>query len=799
MKKENKKLVVIGNGMAGVACVEEILSLDPKRFEIMVIGAEPHLNYNRVLLSQVLTGEKKPEEIRLHSRDWYDENNIKLLTGHAVTKVLRGSKKVITEDNREIPYDNLIFATGAVPIMPKIKGIKKEGVFAFRTLGDSEKIRDYIDADGDVLKKKKAVIIGGGLLGLEAAHSLVKLGLDVTVLHLTDKLMERQLDGVAAELLKKDLEKIGIKVLLNKEVVEVFGGDNVEGLIFKNGGEINADVVVVSIGIMPNARLAKESGVYSERGVVVSDTMQSYDPSVYAVGECIEHRGKTFGLVGPIFEQARVLANHLAGDARLDFKSTETSTRLKVPGIELFSVGNVTRQEGLEALEYKDVSGGVYKLVLLKENTIQGVLMYGNTEEAPELFSCLLTGEDVGERRRGSIFGLREAGGGGTLSVESMADTAIVCGCNGITKGDIVSAIESKGLFTREEVTKETRAGGSCGGCGQLIDELLLSVLGSDFQRSLKPPSLCECTSYGRADIVKNIREKKLFTVGAVMETLGWESVGCDDCRPALNYYLSMVWPLESVEDKSSRLINERMSANIQKDNTFSVVPRIYGGVVTPKELMKISEVAVKYKAKLVKITGGQRLDLVGIKKEDLEDVWKDIGMPSGFAYAKALRTVKTCLGEKFCRFGTQDSLGLGVNMERKFSGLWMPAKVKMGVSGCPRNCAESAIKDIGIVCVSGGYEIYVGGSGGIELKGAKRLCMVETEEDVIEIVSAFLQFYREEANYGERTFKWVRRITMEALRETIEGNLTLRGELSLRLELALSVLKDPWKERVSV
>ncbi|MCK4738534.1 MAG: nitrite reductase large subunit NirB, partial [Deltaproteobacteria bacterium] len=689
--------------------------------------------------------------------------------------------------------------TGAVPIMPKIKGIKKEGVFAFRTLGDSEKIRDYIDADGDVLKKKKAVIIGGGLLGLEAAHSLVKLGLDVTVLHLTDKLMERQLDGVAAELLKKDLEKIGIKVLLNKEVVEVFGGDNVEGLIFKNGGEINADVVVVSIGIMPNARLAKESGVYSERGVVVSDTMQSYDPSVYAVGECIEHRGKTFGLVGPIFEQARVLANHLAGDARLDFKSTETSTRLKVPGIELFSVGNVTRQEGLEALEYKDVSGGVYKLVLLKENTIQGVLMYGNTEEAPELFSCLLTGEDVGERRRGSIFGLREAGGGGTLSVESMADTAIVCGCNGITKGDIVSAIESKGLFTREEVTKETRAGGSCGGCGQLIDELLLSVLGSDFQRSLKPPSLCECTSYGRADIVKNIREKKLFTVGAVMETLGWESVGCDDCRPALNYYLSMVWPLESVEDKSSRLINERMSANIQKDNTFSVVPRIYGGVVTPKELMKISEVAVKYKAKLVKITGGQRLDLVGIKKEDLEDVWKDIGMPSGFAYAKALRTVKTCLGEKFCRFGTQDSLGLGVNMERKFSGLWMPAKVKMGVSGCPRNCAESAIKDIGIVCVSGGYEIYVGGSGGIELKGAKRLCMVETEEDVIEIVSAFLQFYREEANYGERTFKWVRRITMEALRETIEGNLTLRGELSLRLELALSVLKDPWKERVSV
>ncbi len=799
MKKENKKLVVIGNGLAGVACVEEILSLDPKRFEIMVIGAEPHLNYNRVLLSQVLTGEKKPEEIRLHSRDWYDENNIKLLTGHAVTKVLRGSKKVITEDNREIPYDNLIFATGAVPIMPKIKGIKKEGVFAFRTLGDSEKIRDYIDADGDVLKKKKAVIIGGGLLGLEAAHSLVKLGLDVTVLHLTDKLMERQLDGVAAELLKKDLEKIGIKVLLNKEVVEVFGGDNVEGLIFKNGGEINADVVVVSIGIMPNARLAKESGVYSERGVVVSDTMQSYDPSVYAVGECIEHRGKTFGLVGPIFEQARVLANHLAGDARLDFKSTETSTRLKVPGIELFSVGNVTRQEGLEALEYKDVSGGVYKLVLLKENTIQGVLMYGNTEEAPELFSCLLTGEDVGERRRGSIFGLREAGGGGTLSVESMADTAIVCGCNGITKGDIVSAIESKGLFTREEVTKETRAGGSCGGCGQLIDELLLSVLGSHFQRSLKPPSLCECTSYGRADIVKNIREKKLFTVGAVMETLGWESVGCDDCRPALNYYLSMVWPLESVEDKSSRLINERMSANIQKDNTFSVVPRIYGGVVTPKELMKISEVAVKYKAKLVKITGGQRLDLVGIKKEDLEDVWKDIGMPSGFAYAKALRTVKTCLGEKFCRFGTQDSLGLGVNMERKFSGLWMPAKVKMGVSGCPRNCAESAIKDIGIVCVSGGYEIYVGGSGGIELKGAKRLCMVETEEDVIEIVSAFLQFYREEANYGERTFKWVRRITMEALRETIEGNLTLRGELSLRLELALSVLKDPWKERVSV
>ncbi|MFQ5736643.1 MAG: nitrite reductase large subunit NirB [Thermodesulfobacteriota bacterium] len=787
-KTEKKRLVVIGNGMAGTACVEEIIRLDPERYDITVFGAERHPNYNRVLLADVLTGEKTVEEITLHGPGWYAERGIKLHTGRKVESIRRSSRAVVLDDGTESGYDRLVLATGSLPFMLPVEGADREGVVTFRSVEDCERIR------GLVGEGAKAVVIGGGLLGLEAAWALKGLGADVTLVHIMDRLMERQLDATAAGLLRDDLARLGIRVLLGKETVEITGGERAEGVRFKDGTEIEAGLVVMSAGIKPNAALAVLSGIYTERGVVVSDTMQTFDPAVWAVGECVQHRGATFGLVGPVFEQARVLANHLAGDGRMVFTQKPSSTRLKIPSIDLYSAGSID-EEGAEAVEYADMAAGLYKRLIIRDGRLTGIIMYGDTSDGPALFSSLLNEEDVTGRRRHLLFG-----GGAAMdasSVDAMPDDAIVCGCNGVTKKMIVEAITSKGLFTREDVKRETGASGSCGGCAPVVDMILEATLGSSFEGGTQADNICACTKYSRDDVIKNIREKGLKSVSGVMETLGWETVGCEVCRPALNYYVSMVWPGQAQDDGSSRLVNERVHANIQKDGTFSVVPRMYGGAVTPVELKRIADAAVKYGVPLVKVTGGQRIALVGVRKEELADVWRDVGMPSGYAYGKALRTVKTCVGSRFCRYGTQDSLGLGQRMERAFAGLWMPAKVKMGASGCPRNCAEASVKDVGVVGVAGGWEIYAGGCAGVELKGADKLATVKTEEEVLTVAGAFIQLYREEAHYGERTFKWVARTGIAEIRKRVVEDVEGRAALYARLKEAVKASVDPWSERI--
>ncbi len=784
------RLVVIGNGMAGVSCIEEIMRLAPKKYEITLFGKERHPNYNRVFLSSVLTGEKTLEDITLNDFKWYEEQGITLHMGCPVEAIDRGRRLVVGSDGLEVPYDRLILATGSLPFVPPIPGIDKEGVLSFRNIDDCEGLK------GVAGRSKRAVVIGGGLLGLEAARGLMSLGIDVTIVHLMNRLMERQLDEEAAALLREDLEEKGLKILLGKKTTEIIGNGRVEGLSFEDGGSLETDIVVMSAGIRPNMGLAESSGIYCERGIVVSDTMQTYDPSIYAVGECVQHRGATFGLVAPLFDQARVLANHLAGDARLSFESKPVSTKLKVPGIELYSAGSVAGGRGVETIELFDRGLRKYKKLFIRENRIEGVLLYGDTTDGPRLFSHLMEGRDISEKRASILFG-EGVSGKPSAAVEAMSDDTIICGCNGVTKGTIVEAIESKGLFTREDVERETRAATSCGGCGTLVEQILEATLGSDFQGSSEARGICGCTKYTRDDLVKNIRERRLTSVGAVMDVLGWETVGCEKCRPAINYYVAMVWPAKSCDDPTSRIVNERVHANIQKDDTFSVVPRMYGGVTTPDELRRIADVAVKYNVPLVKVTGGQRLDLLGISKQDLPAVWGDLDMPSGYAYGKAMRTVKTCVGSTFCRYGTQDSIGLGVVLEKKFEGLWTPAKVKMGVTGCPRNCAESAIKDVGIIGISGGWEIYVGGCGGTQTRGAELLCTVKTDDEAISITAAFLQYYREEAVYGERTFHFIKRTGLSAVTKKIVENSGAREELVSRLEKAMSVISDPWKARI--
>lgn len=791
MNTEGKtRLVIVGSGMAGTACVEEIIKAAPDKFDITVFGKEPHPNYNRVLLSHVLTGEKTVAEITAHGRDWYEKNNVRLLTDCKVSGIKRAGRRVLSGAAETDGYDKLILATGALPIIPKIPGIDRQGVFTFRDISDCERIRASVN------KGTKTVVIGGGLLGLEAAYAARRLGAEVTVVHLMDRLMERQCDEIAGGLLRAALERMGIRALLGHETVEITGADAVDGLRFKDGTSIDADAVIVSIGIRPNIELAAASGIYCEKGIVVSDTMQTYDPAIYAVGECVQHRGETFGLVGPVFEQARVIANHLAGDARLVFKSRPVSARLKIPEIDLYCAGEVIGGRDTETIEYIDRSAGVYKKAVLKDNRIAGVVMYGDSVLGPRLYASLIEGEDVGARRGALLFGdvaaLKTAS-----SIDDMPNDAIVCGCNGVTKGMIVEAIEKKGLFTRADVARETKASTSCGGCSAVVDRILEATLGSSFQGSPQPTNICACTRYSRDDVIKNIRERRLTSVMAVMETLGWETVGCDTCRPALNYYVSMVWPGTAVDDGTSRLVNERAHANIQKDGTFSVVPRIYGGAVTPGELKKIADCAVKHDVKLVKITGGARIDLIGVSRDDLPAVWRELDMDSGYAYGKALRTVKTCVGSLYCRYGTQDALGLGIEMEKRFAGLWMPAKVKMSVSGCPRNCSESGIKDIGVVGIGGGFEIYTGGCGGIELKAGERLCTVKTPEEVMVMTAAFIQYYREDADYGERTFRWVRRRGMGAIRKAVVEDAASRQAFIERLSEAISAVHDPWRERV--
>ncbi len=784
-------LVVIGTGMAGVNCIEEVMRLDPERYNITVFGKERHPNYNRVLLSSVLTGEKSLEDITLNDFNWYKERGITLHTGCRVKEIARGNRLVIGEDGREVLYDKLILATGSLPFVPPLPGIEKEGVISFRDIDDCEKLKEAAGSG------RRAIVIGGGLLGLEAAQGIMNLGLEVTIVHLMARLMERQLDDEAATLLKEDLEERGMEILLSRETTEITGEDRVEGIRFSDGGHLETDIVVLSAGIKPNIELPLASGIYCERGVVVSDTMQSYDPSIYAVGECIQHRGITFGLVAPLFEQAKVLANHLAGDGRLFFVNKPVSTKLKVPGIDLYSAGNVTSGSGADSIEYSDKGLRVYKKLFVKENRIDGILLYGETSDGPRLFQHLIDEHDIAEKRHSILFG-EGISGKSSASVGALADETIICGCNGITKGMIVEAIETKGLFTREDVERETKAATSCGGCGNLVEQILEATLGTDFQVRREVQSICGCTNYTRDDLLKNIRERELTSVGQVMDALGWETVGCEKCRPAINYYVSMVWPKASEDDPTSRVVNERTHANIQRDNTFSVVPRMYGGVTTPEELKRIAHVAEKYSVPLVKVTGGQRIDLLGIKREDIPGVWCDLDMPSGYAYGKALRTVKTCVGSTFCRYGTQDSINLGITFEKRFEGLWTPAKVKMGVTGCPRNCAESAIKDIGIIGITGGWEIYIGGCGGTRTRGADFLCMVKSDGEAMEIAAAFLQYYREEAHYGERTSPFIQRIGLEAVKGDVVENSTGRKELVLRLNEALTAVTDPWKERVA-
>jgi nitrite reductase (NADH) large subunit len=794
-----QRLVVVGNGMAGMRTVEELLARAPERYDITVIGAEPHPNYNRILLSSVLAGEKTIDEIVINPEGWYSDHGIRLIAGEPVTAIDPAARTVTIGSAEALSYDKLLLATGSRPLAPPIPGLGLPGVRAFRDIADVETM---IEAAGT---RRRAVVIGGGLLGLEAAWGLKRRGMSVAVVHLMPTLMERQLDAAAGEWLRRDLDARGIAFFTDGQTEEILGTDRAEGVVLADGREILADLVILAIGIRPNIDLARAAELDVNRGILVGDDMRTSDADIYAVGECIEHNGQVFGLVAPIWEQATVCGARLAGDATAVYVPPPVFTSLKITGIDVFSAGALAAADQHDdEITLLDAKRGVYKKVVLRDDKVVGTVLYGHVTDGPWYVQLMRSKVDVSAFRDQLVFGRAFAEQAGAappqVDIAAMADAEQVCGCNGVSKVTICRAILDKGLKTVDAVRAYTKASASCGSCTGTVEAILAHVHGGAVVRREDPP-LCKCTEHGHDAVRRAIIEQKLKTIAETRAALAWKTAdGCQKCRPALNYFLLCAWPDSYRDDPQSRFVNERVHANIQKDGTYSVVPRMWGGLTTPRELRAIADAAEKYGVPTVKVTGGQRIDMLGVKKEQLPAIWADLndaGLVSGHAYAKGLRTVKTCVGSEWCRFGTQDSTGLGVKIEKMCWGSWTPHKVKLAVSGCPRNCAEATIKDIGVVCVEAGYDVVVGGNGGIEVRVTDQLVRLTTEAEVLEHVGSFLQLYREEARYLERTAPWVARVGIDYVRRRIVDDHEGRHALHRRFLFSQRFVQiDPWAQR---
>ncbi|QFT68732.1 Nitrite reductase [NAD(P)H] [Labrenzia sp. THAF35] len=795
-----QKLVIVGNGMAPGRMLENLFEKDRDAYDVTIFNAEPRVNYNRLMLSPVLSGEKSYEDIITHGDDWYAEHGVTLHKGARVAEIDRDAKTVTSENGVTASYDKLVIATGSSPFIIPLPGKDLDGVLTYRDLDDVEKMLDAAKRGG------RAVVIGGGLLGLEAAAGLKMQGMDVTVLHLMPTLMERQLDPAAGFLLEAEFKRRGIDVRTKANSHEILGDDagKVRGIRLDDGTEIEASIIVMAVGIRPSADLAREVGLDVNRGVLVGDDMRTSDADIFSLGECVEHRGMCYGLVAPLYEMAGVIADNLLG-ASSEYTGSVTATKLKVTGVDLYSAGDFSEGDDREEIVLRDASAGVYKRIVLKDNKIVGAVLYGETSDGPWFFDLLKKGTDVSDMRETLIFGQAYQGGSPldpTAAVAALPDDAEICGCNGVCKGKIVTTIKEKGLTTLDSVRAHTKASNSCGTCTGLVEQLMQVTLGDAYNPAAVTP-MCGCTHLGHDEVRRLIKSKELKSIPAVMQELEWTtSGGCAKCRPALNYYLVSDWPDEYADDYQSRFINERVHANIQKDGTYSVVPRMWGGMTSSKELRAIADVVDKFNIPAVKCTGGQRIDMLGIRKEDLPAVWADLGKAgfvSGQAYAKGLRTVKTCVGTDWCRFGTQDSTGLGIKLEKFMWGSWTPAKLKMAVSGCPRNCAEATCKDIGIICVDSGYEIHFAGAAGLDIKGTEVLGLVKTEEEAIEHVAALTQMYREQGHYLERIYKWAKRIGLEEIRRQIMDDEAMRVAYFDRFVFSQKFAQvDPWSERVS-
>ena len=794
------KVVIIGNGMVGYKFCEKLIAKSSvEEFEVVVFGEEIRRAYDRVHLSEFFAG-KSAEDLSMSSKTWYEENGIKLHLGDPVQSIDRQTKTVHSYKGITESYDVLILATGSSAFVPPIPGVDKKGVFIYRTIEDLE----LMQAHGK--HAKKGVVIGGGLLGLEAAKAMLDLGItDTTVIEFAHRLMPRQIDDTGSRILENKLASLGLKISTNKNTSEILGEDSITGMQFTDDTKIDVDMLVISAGIKPRDELAKLCGleVGHRGGIVVNEKLQTTDPAIYAIGECALYHGMIYGLVAPGYEMAEVVASNLVNEDKA-FTGFDMSTKLKLIGVDVASFGDpFVASHECRTVVFEDTMKGIYKRINITEDGkyLLGGILIGDAEAYNMLLQTTKNKVVLPPNPEDVILGSRGGEGDGGAGVLSLPDEAVVCSCESITKIGICEAVTMHGCETVDAIKKCTKAGTGCGGCVPMVKDLMVHTMKA--QGKYVRNVLCEHFNYSRQELFDLIKMHELKTFDDVLDKLG-NGDGCELCKPPVASIIASLWN-EMILVKGNDTAqdsNDRFLANIQKGGTYSVVPRIAGGEITPDKLIVIGSVAKKYNL-YTKITGGQRIDLFGAHLSDLPKIWEELieaGFESGHAYGKSLRTVKSCVGSTWCRFGLHDSVSFAIRIEERYRGLRSPHKLKGGVSGCIRECAEAQSKDFGIIATEKGWNLYVCGNGGSKPQHALLLATDLDSDTCIKYIDRFLMFYIRTADPLTRTATWLNKMDggIDYLRNVIvNDSLGINEQLEADMDAFVKSYKCEWKEAV--
>ncbi|MDX2046909.1 MAG: nitrite reductase large subunit NirB [Chitinophagaceae bacterium] len=791
------KIVVVGNGMVGYKFCEKLVAKsNPGQFSITVFGEEIRPAYDRVHLSEFFSG-KSAEELSLAPAQWYADNNIKLYLSDPVQHIDRSNKKIKSFHGIETSYDVLILATGSSAFVPSIPGVEKEGVFIYRTIEDLEMMTAYAK------KAKTGAVIGGGLLGLEAAKAMLDLGItDTHVIEFAPRLMPRQIDDAGSDILKNKLQSLGLKIHTSKNTTAILGNDCITGMQFSDETKIDVDMLVISAGIKPRDELAKECGlsVGSRGGIIVNEKLQTSDHSIYAIGECALYNGMIYGLVAPGYEMADVV---VAGITGLDktFTGYDMSTKLKLIGVDVASFGDpFVNGDNIRTIVIEDTHKGIYKRINITGDGRQllGGILIGDAEQYNMLLQTCKNKIVLPPNPEDVVLGARGGDTGGGAGVTSLPDEALICSCESVSKGAICNAVNEVGCESVEAIKKCTKAGTGCGGCVPMLKDLMLHTMKA--QGKYVRNVLCEHFNNSRQELFDLVKIHGLNTYDEVLDKLG-KGHGCEVCKPAIASILASLWnemPLKK-GNATAQDSNDRFLANIQKGGTYSVVPRIPGGEITPEKLIAIGSVAKKYNL-YTKITGGQRIDLFGAHVNDLPLIWEELieaGFESGHAYGKALRTVKSCVGSTWCRYGLHDSVSFAIRVEERYRGLRAPHKIKSAVSGCIRECAEAQSKDFGIIATEKGWNLYVCGNGGSKPQHALLLATDLDDETCIKYIDRFLMFYIKTADPLTRTATWLNKMDggIDYLRNVVvNDSLGMAGLWEREMEQHVATYQCEWK-----
>jgi len=795
------KIIIIGNGMVGYKFCEKLVAKAPDTYDIVVFGEEPRPAYDRVHLSEYFTNQSE-DNLQLATKEWYAENGIVLYTNTLISSINRTNKQVITHRGEAYPYDFLVMATGSYPFVPPINGANKNGVFVYRTIEDLDQILAY-GKKVAMVGTGVAAVLGGGLLGLEAAKAVMDMGLKAHVVEFADWLMPRQLDKQGGQVLKEAIERLGISVHTSKNTTLIGGNDNMTHLEFKDGTSIDTEMLVVSAGIRPRDELAKTGGLaVGERGgIIVNENMQSSDPHIYVIGEAALYKEKIYGLVAPGYEMAEVAVAQILGEGKTMSPEVDMSTKLKLIGIDVASFGDATGiTEPYRSIIFEDKVAGIYKRINISEDgkRLIGGILIGDAADYNMLLQICQNGMKLPEKPEDLILGAR--GEGSSLgNVLDLPDTAVICACESVTKGAICEAVIDKECENVKAIATCTKATTGCGGCKPMVSDLLTEILKS-IGKTVKQ-KICEHFPYARRELFDLVKIKGIKSYDEALDTIG-HGDGCETCKPALASVFATVYNETAVRQETIQDTNDRFLANIQRNGSYSVIPRIPGGEITPDKLIAMGEVAKKYDL-YTKITGGQRIDMFGATLEQLPLIWKDLlaaGFESGHAYGKALRTVKSCVGSTWCRFGMDESVSFAIELENRYKGIRSPHKLKGGVSGCIRECAEARCKDFGLIATEAGWNLYVGGNGGANPKHALLLAEGIDKETCIKYIDRYLMFYIKTAQPLQRTAAWLEKLEggLAYLKEVvIEDTLGIAENLEKDMQALVNTFACEWKEVV--